>query len=189
MSSRDPDLYPRSSLSHMNRHRFNPTANNFAPSSHGSMNQQKNGNHQVSTPPSPYLEARVLNLEEEHAILLDDVSTLKELYHDLSFSVDKLKRGGWPVHVGPFQDVDPAKSHQSAMQFKLELEELTREVHLSVDGGADTKKVNSTGASRVNTSIPPHAKVRSLTSNGTVSESLPPHVRSVRKTENNATKE
>ncbi|KAI4623095.1 hypothetical protein J4E83_004485 [Alternaria metachromatica] len=143
---------------------MNPAANNFAPtgSRHGAPSQ-------VSTPSSPYLEARTLNLEEGHAKIRADIDTLQEMYHGLSLSVDKLKKGGWPVHVGPFQEVDVQKSHQSAVEFGIELEKLKEEVQGSVNGGADVQKVCS--------STPPHLRTSSDTSSGTVKTSLPPHLR------------
>jgi hypothetical protein len=154
-------------------YQLNPTVHSFAPNG-----AQQNGTaSQVSAPPSPYLEARILNLEEGHVDLRGEIDTLKELYHDVSFSVDKLKKGGWPVHVGPFQEVDIKKSHHDAMQFSHELEKLKDEVHVSVDGGADVQKANGMAPSKTNGSVPPHLKTSSVTSGGTVTKSIPPHLR------------
>jgi hypothetical protein len=152
---------------------FNPTANGFAPNG----TQQNGKASQVSSAhSSPYIEARVFNLEEEHANLRGDVETLRELYHGLSFSVDKLKKCGWPVYVGPFREVDVNKSHQNAVQFSLELEKLKDEVHDSVSGDADVQKANGMAPPKTNGSVPPHLRASSLTSGGTVKKFLPPHL-------------
>jgi hypothetical protein len=123
---------------------LNPTIKGFAPIS----SQQHNMVGQVSPPPSPYLEARILNLEEEHVSLLGEVKNLKESLHDLSSSVNMLKKGGWPVHVGPFQEQDIKRSHQNAMEFSMELEKLKDEVQKSVNGNADVQKVNGMAPSK-----------------------------------------
>jgi hypothetical protein len=152
---------------------FNPMANDFAPN-----DTQQNGTaSQVSAPPSPYLEARILNLDEGHADIRGEIESLKELYHGISFFVDTLKKGGWPVHVGPFQEVDVKKSHQDAMQFSQELRQLKDEVRMSVNGGTDVQKANGMAPSKTNGSVPPHLRTASVTSGGTVTKSLPPHLR------------
>ena len=152
---------------------FNPTVNEFPPNG-----PQQNGTaSQVSAPSSSYLEARMLNLEKGHADLRGDIDTLKEFYHGISFSVDKLKKGSWPVHVGPFQEVDVKRSHQDAMQFSQELAKLKDEVHVSVNGGADVQKANGMTPSKTNGSVPPHLRTPSVTSGGTATKSLPPHLR------------
>ncbi|KAF2035252.1 hypothetical protein EK21DRAFT_54977 [Setomelanomma holmii] len=117
----------------MNDTRLNPTATSYAPG----LPSDSNMLGQVSAPPSPYLEARVVSLEQGHLDLWSDMDSLTEMYHNLCSSVDKLKRGGWPVTVGPFQEQDLNESHQHAMNFKQELEQLSREVRESVDGDAD----------------------------------------------------
>ncbi|KAJ4363050.1 hypothetical protein N0V83_010168 [Neocucurbitaria cava] len=163
MYSRNPNSGSRSALSVTKGHCFDPTANDFAPSGRNNKTQpQSDMSKPMSAPPSPYLEARVLNLEEEHANLRGDVDTLKELFHDLSFSVEKLGKGGWPVKVGPFQDADIAKSHQSTTQLKSKLE------MQSVDGNVDMPKVNNMGASKMNNGVSTSAK------------SIPPHLRAAR---------
>ena len=166
MSHRDPALF-----------HFNPSANDFAPTQ-----EALDISNQVSTPLSPYLEARFFNMEEEYANLRGDVDTLKELYHGLSSSIDKLKKGGWPVHVGPFQEVDLTQSHQNAIRFKEELEKLGREFHEAVDGIADNQKMKTTATSETNSSVPAHMGPASADSKAMVSKSLPPHVRASMKT-------
>jgi hypothetical protein len=147
---------------------LNPTVSAFSPNC-----AQQNGTAcQVSAPASPYLEARILNLEEGHADLRGDIDTLKELYHGISFSVDKLRKGGWPVTVGSFQEVDVKKSHQDAMQLSQELAKLKGEVQVSDNGGADVQKANGMAPSK-NGSV----RTSSVTSGGTVTKSLPPHLR------------
>jgi hypothetical protein len=175
MSNRDPVFHGRYSpprAYNMSYH-FNPTVSDFPPNGA----QQSGTASQVSAPASPYLEARILNLEEGHADLRGDIDTLKELYHGISFSVDKLKKGGWPVHVGPFQEVDVKKSHQDAVQFSQELAKLKNQVHVSVNGGADVQKASGMAPSKTNGSVPPHLRTSSVTSGGTVTKSLPPHLR------------
>ncbi|KAL1800663.1 hypothetical protein ACET3X_001005 [Alternaria dauci] len=169
MSNRDPAFHGPYSPQYM----MNPAANNFAPT----RARQHCTASQVSTPSSPYLEARVLNLEEGHANLLEDVNSLRELYQGLSSSVDKLKKGGWPVHVDPFQEVDAKTSHQDAVQFRTELETLKDEVHGSVNGSADVEKANSMASPKMNGSMPPHLRAASTTSSDTAKRSLPPHLR------------
>ncbi|CAE7175053.1 hypothetical protein PTNB73_02762 [Pyrenophora teres f. teres] len=169
---------------------MNPAVNAFSPN----ITQQNGIARQVSVPSSPYLEARVLNLEEGHASLHEDINLLQEMYHGLSSSVHSLEKGGWPVHVGPSQ-VDLKKSHRDATELKMELEKLKLEVTQSVNSSADVQKANGTTTPMTTNSVPPHlrasnAKVApkangmatpktagSVTSNGTVKKSLPPHLR------------
>jgi hypothetical protein len=152
---------------------MNPAANNFAQSG-----PRRNGTaSHASTPSSPYLEARVLNLEEGHAILRDDINTLQELYRGLSFSVEELKEGVGPVHVRPFQEVDVEKSHQSAAHFGAELTKLKEEIQASVNGDADVHKPNSITTPKMSGSTPAHPRTASATSGSTAKNSLPPHLR------------
>ena len=109
------------------------------------------------------------------------------MYHGLSSSVERLEKGGWPVHVGPFQ-VDVKKSHRDAVELNLELEKLKYEVAKSVDGNADAQKAsgivtpnsNSMVISKATGSVPPHLRAPSVTSGGTVKKSLSPHLRNKR---------
>ncbi|KAF1913287.1 hypothetical protein BDU57DRAFT_541932 [Ampelomyces quisqualis] len=169
MTDRDPSITFR--LHNVNP-RLNPAAPIYAPGP-----QSQNMPSQASAPPSPYLEARVSSLEEEHSNLREDVSNLTELYHNLCSSVDKLKKGHSSVTVGPSQEQGPARSHQSALKFKQELEELSREVHKSVEGVTDVDKTDGTAMSKTNGSMPPHLRGVNGASNGTGSKSLPPHLR------------
>jgi len=154
--------------------KFNPTVSSYAPKSQ-SLNSMAS---QVSQPASPYLEARVLNLEEGHEGLRLQVDLLREMQQDLASSVDDLKRGGWPVTVGPFKAQDPIESHQSALKFKQELEQLSREAHESVNGDADKEKANDMAKPKSNVSIPPHLRAANGGSNSSAgSKSLPPHLR------------
>ncbi|KAF2626403.1 hypothetical protein BU25DRAFT_395151 [Macroventuria anomochaeta] len=129
--------------------------------------------HQVSAPLSPYLEARVLNLEEAHGDLRGEVDTLRDLYHSLcnSFGKDQTAR------ASPPQDLNLDKSRQSAMQFKQELERLSREVRGSVNGDADEQKASGRNTPKTNGSVPPHMRAASITSHGSGQKSLPPHLR------------
>lgn len=171
MTDRDSTITSPLHLSSMNgNQRLNPAASSYAPAP-----QQQKMPSQVSAPPSPYLEARVFNLEVEHLNLRGKVDSLTELYHSLCSSLDKLKKGGWPVTIGPFQEQDPTRSHQSALKFQRDLDELTREVHKPVDGVADMDKANGTASSKTNGSMPAH--LRGPTGNGAGSKSLPPHLR------------
>lgn len=124
-----------------------------------------------------------MNLEEEHANLRGEVCSLTEMYHDLYSSVGELKRGGWPVTVGPFQAQDLTQSHLQAMRLKQELEELSLEVHKSVKGVADVDKVNGTTTPMANITTPPHLRAASVAGSAASSKSLPPHMRGKAKTE------
>jgi hypothetical protein len=116
---------------------------------------------QVSAPPSSYLEARVLELEQEYSDLRDDVDLLKDKYHALAVSAGSLQK----------QKQDPAKAHHDAMKFKQELEQLSREVH------ADVVKGNGTATPKANSSLPQYLRTSSGAGGGTGSKSLPPHLR------------
>ena len=159
---------------------MNPTVNDFAPN----CTQQNDIARQVSFPSSSYHEARILNLEEGHASLREDIGLLREMYHDLSSSVKILEKGGRPVHVGPFQ-VDVEKSHRDAVELNLELEKLKHEVAQSVESSADAQKANAAvtpkennmATSKTTDSVPPHLRAFGAASSGTVKKSLPPHLR------------
>lgn len=148
-------------------HSFNPSARHFKPDSSARIDPQKTSTpQQVSAPPSPYLEARLLNLEAAYFDLRGDLNTLKD---DLGRSFGEAKP--------QLPKTDLTKSRQSAMQFKQELEQLSREVHLSVDGNADDQKANGNSKAEARGSVPPHARAVSVTSHGSGRESLPPHLR------------
>jgi hypothetical protein len=125
---------------------------------------------QVSPPPSPYLEARVANLEENLGDVRGDVDAIKEWCHQLSSTIEEIKKvEGWPsVISSQYQEPTPSCLH--ALEFSQELEELTREVHKSVDG-ADVDKVTTPKA---NGSVPPHLRAAA---NGAASKLIPPHLR------------
>jgi hypothetical protein len=152
MGDRDPTVYRLRPAPLMNsNNRLNPAASSYAPGSQPRSSMAS----QVSASPSPYLEARVLNLEQEHSDLRDNVDLLKDMYHDLVYSVGSLQK----------QKQDPVEAHQDALKFKQMLEQLSREVH------ADEGKANTTTTPKANDSLPPHLS----TSSG--SKSLPPHLR------------
>jgi hypothetical protein len=167
MSEGDPNIYSRPDK------RLNPTATSYAPK----VQPPNNMSSQVSGPPSPYLEARVFSLEEEHASLREELETLTEMYHTLCSSVNVLRKGGWPVTVGPFQDQALNQSHQCALKFKQELEELTMDVHKLVNGVTDSEEAKGTATPNANGSVPSDLHDMSGASKGTVSRSLPPHLR------------
>jgi hypothetical protein len=173
MTDRDPNIkgcsYPHTMDGTKS---LNPTAVSYAHDSHVNGNMAS----QVSAPSSPYLEARVQNLEERHADLHGEVDNLTEVYHNLCSSVERLKRGGWPVTVGPFQETDLTESHQHAMSFKQELEQLSHEVHKPVNGDADVEKANGSMALKKSSRLPPHLRAAATTDNGT-KKSVPPHLR------------
>ncbi|KAJ4337906.1 hypothetical protein N0V95_008201 [Ascochyta clinopodiicola] len=162
-------------------HSFDPSARNFNPNG-GPVNgpQGSSTPRLVSAPPSPYLEARVLNLEDEHADLREEVDNLKDLYHDLCNSFGKVRRDAQPRRANFPRDTDPASSRQTAIQFNQELEQLSREVRKSVNGDADKQKANDRSALKPNSSVPPHVKAASVTSRGTGAKSLAPHLRGVK---------
>lgn len=130
---------------------------------------------QVSPPPSPYLEARIASLETNAGHVLGDIDALTEKYHELLFDLDKIKQlVGWPAD--PSRDQPPSPSHLRALEFSQELEELTRDVHKSVDG-ADVEKVNGTTTPKANATMPPHMRAAAGATNGATSKAIPPHLR------------
>jgi hypothetical protein len=151
---------------------LNPTASSYAPEL-----LQKDTTSQVSLRLPPDLGVRVFKLEQGYSGLREEVDKLTGLYRDLCSSINILKKDGRPVSVGPFQEQDPARSYQSALQFQQELEELSREVHMSVDGVADVKKVNDMATLKPKDSLPPHLRAGSGASNGASSKFIPPHLR------------
>jgi hypothetical protein len=157
-------------------HNYNPDARNFNPNGAALNGQGNSTPQQVRSPPSPYLEARLLNLEVAHGDLRGEVDTLKDLYHDLYNSFGRATRDAAPTHTNSPQSHDLAKSRQSAMQFKQELELLSREVRESVNGNANDQKASSGSTPKANRSLPPHARAASVASNDT-KKSLPPHLR------------
>ncbi|KAH9868925.1 hypothetical protein J1614_008000 [Plenodomus biglobosus] len=160
---------------------FSPNAASFSPSGVNETQPKTIPAKQVSTPPSPYLEARILSLEESQVDLRGDVRSLKELYDELTLSLDKMKKGNRPMQFSSLEEVDPAESHQKALDFKAEFEKLESEVHMSVHGGADNAKANGMAAVKVNGSVPPHLRRSSVVNNGTITKSLPPHLRGAKK--------
>lgn len=167
----------------MINHKLNPDARLF--NLNGlPMNQPQESStpHQVSAPPSPYLEARIFNLEEEHGHLRGEVDTLKELYHDLCNTFGKETTGDRPVDPNGSQDAALDESRQSAMRFNEELEYLSREVRVSVHGHADEQKANSQQTLKANGSVPPHMRAASVASHGSGGKSLPPHLRGGKQT-------
>jgi len=150
MSNRDPIFVHSTEL--------NPTAISYTPLSFNSMPSQ------VSPPPSPYLESRIVNLEES-------LGELKDWYHELSSSLAGMKKDmGWR----PLQAQNNSPTSLRALEFSQELEELTREVHKSVDGVVDVEKISGTTIPKAHVSVPPHLRGAS---NGAVSKIVPPHLR------------
>jgi hypothetical protein len=175
MSNKDPDIYGRSPMLLVNGNTsLNAAASSYVPCS----KTQNNTSSQVSPHSSPQLASRVSKLEEGHSGLREKVDSLTELYNDLCSSVDKIKKGGWPVTVGPFQEQDPDQSRQSALAFRQELDQLSCEVHKSVDGVTDAEKVNAMATPKNNGSVPPHLRVAGGTGTGAGSKLTPPHLRS-----------
>jgi hypothetical protein len=172
MSNRDPNIHGNSHTLLMYHSKpLNPTASSYAPEQ-----PQNNTPSQVRLHPSPGLEARVFQLEQGHSSLREGLDSLTELYRDLCSSIDRLRKGGQPVTVGLFQEQDPTRSHQSALAFQQELEELSREVRTSVDDVADMEKVNDMATLKTNSSVPPHLRAASSTTSGASSKSIPPHL-------------
>jgi hypothetical protein len=160
----------------MNHRNFDPSAHRFNPN--GDPNNRPSGSstpRQMSAPQSPYLEARVLNLEEEHADLRGQVDNLKDLYHDLRNSFGRQDR----QHncAKSLQDTDAASSRQIAMQFKQELERLSREVRESANGDTDEQKATDRDTPKLNGDTIPHSKASIATSHGSGAKSLAPHLR------------
>jgi hypothetical protein len=175
MSNKDPNIYGRSPTLLMNGNKgLNAAASSYVPGS----NTQNNTSSQVSLRLSPQLESRVFKLEEGHLGLSEQVDSLTKLFSDLCSSIDRIKKGGWPVTVGPFQEQDPNQSHQSALAFKQELDQLSREVHKSVDGVADVENFNAMATPKTNSSMPPHLRAAGGASTGAGSKSILSHPRS-----------
>jgi hypothetical protein len=175
MFNKDPNIYGRSAKLLMNGNTsLNAAASSYVPGSR----TQNNTISQVSLHLSPQLDSRVSKLEEGHSGLREKVDSLTELYNDLCSSVDKIKQGGWPVTVGSFQEQDPDQSRQSALAFRQELDQLSCEVHQSVDGIADAEKFNAMATPKTSGSVPPHLRVAGGASTGAGSKSNPPHLRS-----------
>jgi hypothetical protein len=174
MSNKDPNIYGGSPTLLMNNKGLNAAASSYVPDS----KTQNNTSSQVSLDPSLRLGSRIFKLEEGHLGLSEQVDSLTELYNDLCSSVDRIKKGGWPVTVGPFQEQDHNQSHQSALAFKQELDQLSREVHKSVDAVADVEKTNAMTTPKTNGSVPPHLRAAGGASTGAGSKSTPPHLRS-----------
>ncbi|EUC36550.1 hypothetical protein COCCADRAFT_34076 [Bipolaris zeicola 26-R-13] len=123
---------------------LDPAASKFLPTA-----SQQNEALQASST-FTYLESRVLNLEERHAGLQEDIVGLKELWHSLSITVDKLNKPDFPVHAGALRTAsDIEASLQNAKHFGLELKRLKEEAHPSVNNGSD-------GTAK--TSTPPHLR-------------------------------
>jgi hypothetical protein len=108
------------------------------------------GGNLVNELPSPYLEARLLNLEGGYADLHRTVDTLKDLYRDLHDSFGKVER----------QPVDPVKSNQSAKLFQKELEQSSHGVRASFNSNANVPKTNGSATSHASSykSLPPHLR-------------------------------
>ncbi|XPS77225.1 hypothetical protein M3J09_009253 [Ascochyta lentis] len=162
----------------MIHHSFDPSARNFHQNGNPA-NRPKGSStsHHVSAPLSPYLEARVLNLEEEHAGLRDKVDDLKDLYHSLCNSFGRVQQDDQPIIADSPQNTDPALSRQTAMCFKQELEQLSREVRQSVNDGADVQVTDDRSTPKPDASVPPHRRAASIISHGSGAKSLPPHLR------------
>ncbi|KAJ4370830.1 hypothetical protein N0V86_008523 [Didymella sp. IMI 355093] len=165
----------------MIQHNFNPSARNCNPNGAATTSQQGNSTpQQVSSPPSPYLESRLLHLEVAHGDLRGEVDTLKDLYHILYNSFGKVMRDAAQLHATSSEGTDLAKSHKSAMQFRQELEQISREVRESVNDDADDQKANSGSTLKANREGPHNTKAASVTSHGSGQKSLPPHLRGKR---------
>jgi len=118
---------------------LNAGAHNFSP-----------GSNLVNELPSPYLEARLLNLEGGYADMYLRVDTLEDLYRNLHDSFGKIER----------QPVDPVKSNQSAKLFQKELEQSNHGVRASINSDANVPKTNGSAASHASSykPLPPHLR-------------------------------
>lgn len=159
-------------------HNFNPGARAFNSNSNSMNNAQGHSTPlQVSAPPSPYLEARLLSLEEAHLDLHGEVDNLKDLYHDLRNSFPKDKLSSQPIIARSSQAIDVTVSRQTAMQFKRELEHLSRGVNESVNNDAGEQKANGGSTPKTSGNVPPYVRAASVTSHVSGQKSLPPHLR------------
>jgi len=134
--------------------------------------QQNNPPSKVTHPSSSYLEARVLNLEEEYANLRGEVGTLKEKYHQLRHSDEKEKEAGEAEAQPPSE----TKLDKTAVELGQELEELTSRTRAFTNSEPAQKPVQSTSA-KVGYSTPPHLRSASTASSKLDSRLIPPHLR------------
>lgn len=154
---------------------LNPTAGQFQPSfpfSHASQpknsTMQQSAIGQVSSTSPTYMMEKIQGLERSQHDLRTDVEDLKTLCNGLHLAIQSMKKGGWSVEVGPFQEVQSQKEkleyfHQKLDQLKLET--------LNATSGADT------GTQKKHGSVA-DADQRSQTVSPTLSSaSVPPHLR------------
>ncbi len=132
---------------------------------------------QVSPHTSPYLEARVLNLEEEHADLRHDFNTIKELFHGLSMSVSRLEEAARKPTLIPFQQPVPQTARQNAIESFVKPEVLTIEAPkalASLPSVTNKEKEFAMSAAKKVNSIPPHLRAGAKSNgNGAVPQSPP----------------
>lgn len=159
----------------MNVHNFNLGAQNSKHDIHTPQGSCKPP--QVSAPSSPYLEARLLNLEASYADLHGEVHALKDLYHALCTSFGTIGQTGQAIHASFLKDTDLTESRQSAIRFQQELEQLSLETRLSLDSNADEIKANGRSTPNVKNSFLPNVRNASVDSRGSGQRSLPPHLR------------
>jgi hypothetical protein len=146
---------------------LNPGASRFQPSSaeqNGTMNSQT---RPQSSSPSDLkaLLVRVENLEIEQDVMRNKVGSLRVDCSDLGHSVEEIKKGGWRVNVGPFQDQPANSGHNSthsAADFKRKLEELQSEMEGITATGAIMSEIrndeNTMPSSNKGHSMPPHLR-------------------------------
>lgn len=150
-------------------HNFHPGVPRFVRND-GSVNGQYENSttHQVSAPLSPYLEARLENLEQVHGDLREDVNTLKDLYHDMYNTFTPVKQH--------HRSNGLALSRESAMSLRKELEQLSREIRAPMNGDADDQKADDAITPKASGSVSSQVEAASVVSHGS-RKSLPPHLR------------
>jgi hypothetical protein len=143
---------------------LNPGASQFQPGfgqQDGTTNNH-NGSQPSSLPSLKSLLVRVENLERAQDVMRNEVGSLRVDHTDLGHYVEEIKKGGWRVNVGPFQDQPANNSTQSAADFKRKLEELESEIQGITTTGAiisETRKdENILPSSTKVHSTPPHLR-------------------------------
>lgn len=174
---------------------INPAAAHFRPSAKVSnrnhqndhLSQPSNGaienssNGQVSSSSHTSMMEKVQILERSHNGLRTDIEDLKTLCNGLYSDIGVLKKGGWSVEVGPFQE--------KAEDFRQKLDQLKLET-LKASSGADADSQTKNGGygdasqhtqelapTPSTASLPPHIRKDSMF--------IPPHKRGKQQTEQN----
>jgi len=153
----------------------------FFPGSITISRQMSDSAKQVMPPLSPYIEARILNLEVGQEDLCGNVRYLKEMYQELIGFMEDVKNHGCMLRNGLISNADLSKSYQTAVQFRAELDKLNNEVKDLVQVDADVIKTKDLSPTKESGGTPPQLKTSSVLGNEIISNPLPPHLRRAEK--------